>query len=102
MTIELATQKIPMLIFSSLTASSQRGNTLTYNILLHDKELCVQIPGNSKGGECDDHIYPIFVEPDNDVNGYKKDTFGKHISSRDPQAAFLRAIRKSIKQKLKG
>lgn len=96
----MTTEKKSTPIFQSLTALAARGNTLTYNILLLDKELCVQITGNSGGGEFDKHIYPIFVEPENDVNGYKKDSFDNYKSTKAPQPAFLESIRKSIKQKL--
>jgi hypothetical protein len=49
----MTTEKKSTPIFQSLTALAARGNTLTYNILLLDKELCVQITGNSGGGEFD-------------------------------------------------
>jgi hypothetical protein len=99
MATELPAKKLT-LIYQSLTALAERGSTLTYNLLLLDKELCVQITNASGGSEFDKHIYPVFVEPSNDVNGYKKDSFDNHESTKAPQPAFLRAIRKSIKQKL--
>jgi hypothetical protein len=99
MTTELPVKKLTP-IFQNLTALAEQGSTLTYDILLIDKELCVQITNASGGSECDKHIYPIFVEPENDVNCYKKDSFENYKSTKKPQSAFLRAIRQSIKQKL--
>ncbi len=96
----MTTEKKSTPIFQNLTALAERGTTLTYNILLVDKELCVQITKASGGSECDKHIYPIFVEPENDVNCYKKDSFENYRSTKAPQPAFLSSIRKSIKQKL--
>ncbi len=87
-------------IFQNLTALSHHGNTLIYDLLLLNNELCVKITKNSGGGEFDKHIYPAFVEDNNDVNGYRQDNFMSHQSSKAPQPAFLNAIRNSIRKKL--
>lgn len=89
-------------IFENLTASSSNGNILTYDILLLEKELCIQITGNSRGGIFDKNIFPVFFDEDNDMNGYNKNNFIDHISGNDPQKGFLKAIRQSIKKNLVG